>query len=78
LRRSRPRLASTAYASAHVTLKTTQRAAQPLQFLGEIAVLSELLFEVGDTRLDLLNDRADVRNLRHGSPSVDAEQKTLR
>ena len=51
---------------------------QPVQLLAEVAVLRELLFDVGDTRLDLFNDGADVRNLCHVSPSVDGSMQTLR
>jgi hypothetical protein len=44
-----------------------------------VAVALELPFDVSDARLDLLIDGANVRNLRHGSPSVDGSTaKTLR
>jgi hypothetical protein len=42
--------------------------AQTLKLIGELLMLLELFFDVLDACLDLLGNRADVRDLRHVTP----------
>ena len=52
-------------ARAGLALEAAQGAAQALEFATQVLVLFELLFDVGDARLDAVGDRRNVEDVRH-------------
>src|SRR3954471_5711383 len=69
--------ASAAHARADAAFEATERVAQALELVAEIAVLPQLLLDLSDPCLDLLNDRAHTRYLGHCSPLMVALDRIL-